>query len=105
MASPKRNKFSREDIRVARFAKAMSHPARVAVLRMLAAKEACYFNEISKKIPLAGSTVSQHMYELKRAGIVQDSYEPPRIKYSIDSRKWKQARRYFRDFLKIKQGK
>ena len=104
MASSKKDKFAREDIMLAKFAKALSHPARIVILRHLASMETCCFNEISKEIPLADSTVSQHMYELKSAGLIQGSYEPPRIQYCINSENWKLARKHFKEFLKIKQG-
>jgi len=104
MATSKRDKFTREDIRLARFAKALSHPARIVILRHLASLETCCFNEISKEIPLADSTVSQHMYELKSAGLIQGSYESPKIKYCINSDNLKQARKYFKEFFKDKTG-
>ena len=101
MAAVKKEKYDRDDIRLARVAKALSHPARIVILRHLAEMNACFFNEISKKVPLAGSTVSQHMHELKNAGLVQSSYEPPKIKYCIDTDTWKLARKQFKEFMKI----
>jgi DNA-binding transcriptional ArsR family regulator len=101
VAVVKKEKYDRDDIRLARFAKALSHPARIVILRHLAEMNACFFNEISKEIPLAGSTVSQHMHELKNAGLVQSSYEPPKIKYCIDIDNWKLARKQFKEFMKI----
>ena len=105
MASAKKEKYSREDIRLARYAKALAHPARIAILRHLASLENCCFNEISKELPLADSTVSQHMNELKDAGLIQGSFEPPRVQYCINSENWKQARKCFKEFTKIKIAK
>jgi ArsR family transcriptional regulator len=102
MAHAKKEQFNRDDIRMARFAKALAHPARVAILRYLGTHENCFFNEISGEIPLADSTVSQHLSELKQAALVQWSYEPPKIKYYLNIENWKLARKQFKDFLKTK---
>lgn len=102
MAPKKNDKFTEEDINLARFAKALSHPARIAILRHLASLETCCFNEISKELPLADSTVSQHMTELKNAGLIQDSFDPPKVKYCIDYESWRQARKSLKEFTKIK---
>lgn len=105
MAPPKKDKFSKEDIKLARFAKALSHPARIAILRYLASMETCCFNGISKELPLADSTVSQHMAELKDAGLIQGSFEPPRVQYCINYENWKLARKSLKEFTKIKVTK
>ena len=100
MAPSKTERFTKEDIKLARFAKAMAHPARIAILRHLASLETCCFNEVSREIPLADSTVSQHMTELKGAGLIQGSFEPPRIKYCINQENWKLARKLFKELTK-----
>jgi ArsR family transcriptional regulator len=105
MAPSKTEKFKKEDINLARFAKAMAHPARIAILRHLASLDECCFNDISKEIPLADSTVSQHMTELKSAGLIQGSFEPPRIKYCINAENWKLARKYFKELTKTEKVK
>lgn len=103
MAYAKKKKFSSQDIRLAVFGKALAHPARVAILKKLAINDNCYFSELSNDIPLADSTVSQHLSELKKAGLIEWQYEPPRIKYFINIANWKQARKYFKEILKIKK--
>jgi len=105
MAAPRKERFDREDSRLASYAKALSHPARIVILRQLASLETCSFSEISREIPLADSTVSQHLYELKKAGLILDSYDPPKIRYSIDSKNWKTARKNFKEFMKTRTGK
>jgi ArsR family transcriptional regulator, arsenate/arsenite/antimonite-responsive transcriptional repressor len=105
MAQSKKEKFDKDDIRLARFAKALAHPARIAILRHLASIKECYFNEISKELPLADSTVSQHLAELKNADLIQGSFEPPKIKYCINVEEWKQARKLLKGFAKIKPAK
>jgi len=105
MASSKKDIFSTGDIRIAKIAKALSHPARLAILQYLAGMECCCFNKISDEIPLADSTVSQHLAELKRAGLVQGNIEPPRIQYCINISKWEEARTLFEEFFSMEVKK
>jgi ArsR family transcriptional regulator len=105
MAKSKKEKFDKDDIRLARIAKALAHPARIAIMRHLALVNECCFNEISKVLPLADSTVSQHMAELKSAGLVLGTFDPPKIKYSINTEEWKQARKLLKGFTKMKTAK
>jgi ArsR family transcriptional regulator len=97
-----KNGYSEKDIKLARFAKALSHPARITILRHLASLNTCCFNEISRELPIADSTVSQHMTELKDAGLIQGSFEPPNVKYCINQKNWKLARKYFKKFMNVK---
>jgi DNA-binding transcriptional ArsR family regulator len=97
-----KNSYSEEDRKIARFARALGHPARIAILRYIASLNTCCFNEISKEMPLADSTVSQHLSELKSAGLIQGSFEPPKVMYSINNKNWKLLRKYFKEFTKIK---
>lgn len=105
MAKSKKGKFDKDDIRLARIAKALAHPARIAIMRHLALVNECCFSEISKVLPLADSTVSQHMAELKSAGLVTGTFDPPKIKYSINPEEWKQARKLIKGFTKMKTEK
>jgi ArsR family transcriptional regulator len=102
MTLSKKGKFKKDDVKLAKIAKALAHPARIAIIRHLASMDTCYFNEISKELPLADSTVSQHISELKSAGLIQGSFEPPRIKYCINIEGWKQARKLLKEFTKNK---
>jgi DNA-binding transcriptional ArsR family regulator len=102
MVPLKKENYSREDIRLAGFSKALSHPARIAIMRHLASLETCCFNEISKELPLADSTVSQHLTELKKAGLIQGRIDPPRVKYCINTKNWKLARKCFKELTKMK---
>ncbi|HBH83976.1 MAG: transcriptional regulator [Bacteroidetes bacterium GWE2_41_25] len=101
MASAKSNGFSDDDMKLARFAKAISHPARIAILKHLASLETCCFTEISNELPLADSTVSQHLTELKKAGLIQGSIELPKVQYCINFDNWKLVRKYFKEFTKM----
>lgn len=84
MAQSKKNEFSNKDQEIADIAKALAHPARVAILRILAKKGTCICGEIVEVLPLAQSTVSQHLKELKAAGIIQGEIEGAKSCYCID---------------------
>ena len=95
----KRAYTDREE-RIARFAKAMGHPARMAILRFLAAQESCFFGDIHEVLPIAKATVSQHLKELKDAGLIQGEIETPKVRYFIDRANWAVARDLFADFFR-----
>src|SRR4030095_14484559 len=84
MNKSKNNEFSQEFQEIARFAKAISHPARVAILETLAEKNSCICGEIVEVMPLSQSTVSQHLKELKDAGIIQGELQGPKSCYCIN---------------------
>jgi DNA-binding transcriptional ArsR family regulator len=84
MAYHKKEKFTIELIRLAELAKALSHPARIAILAQLAKSNACICGEIVDVIPLAQSTVSQHLKELKKAGLIKGEIDGPRSCYCIN---------------------
>ncbi len=69
---------------LARLAKALGHPARVAIVRLLLARDTCICGEIVEVLPLAQSTVSQHLEQLKRAGLIRGQVDGPRVCYCID---------------------
>ena len=92
-------KYSEEQERMARFAKAMGHPARMAILQFLARQESCFFGDIHEELPIAKATVSQHLKELKDAGLIQGEIEAPIVKYCINRENWEIARRMFADFF------
>lgn len=102
MKASDRNIYPSEDIKIARFAKALGHPARIAILRHLASLENCRFTDISKELSLANSTVYQHLAELKRAGLIQGRIDPPNLQYCINYENWKLLRKHFREFAGIR---
>lgn len=81
------------------FAKAMGHPARIAILQFLLSQERCFFGEIHEELPIAKATVSQHLKELKDAGLIQGEIETPKVKYCINKENWETAKKMFADFL------
>ena len=84
---------------VARFAKAMGHPARIAILQFLAKRNTCYFGDIHEELPIAKATVSQHLKELKEAGLIQGEVETPKVKYCINRDNWRLAQELFVEFF------
>jgi len=84
-AAETRGLTGREAIRdLARLAKALGHPARVRIVRMLVAKNTCVAGELADELPLAASTVSQHLKILKQAGIIKGEVDGPRRCYCVD---------------------
>lgn len=69
---------------LARLAKAIAHPARVAILRLLVRHEGCIVGDIVDQLPLAQSTVSQHLKKLKAAGLIRGEVDGPRICYCVE---------------------
>ena len=102
MAAPKKSLFAKEDVRLAKYAKALSHPARIEILRQLVSLRKCCFNDISGNLPLADSTVSQHLSELKSAGLIRGRYDPPNVWYTIDQENWKSARKSLKEISRLK---
>jgi ArsR family transcriptional regulator, arsenate/arsenite/antimonite-responsive transcriptional repressor len=90
---------------IARFAKAMGHPARITILNYLASLDCCYFGDIHNELPIAKATVSQHLKELKDAGLIQGEIEMPKVKYCINRENWEKARAYFSLFFEQKETK
>lgn len=84
---------------LARFAKALGHPARIAVMQFLARRDTCYFGDIHEELPIAKATVSQHLKELKDAGLIQGEVEAPKVKYCINRENWKLASEMFGTFF------
>lgn len=84
MAQQKREEFSEEERRLAELAKAISHPARIAILRVLAQHKSCICGEIVDVLPLAQATVSQHLKELKNVGLVKGTIDGPRSCYCLN---------------------
>lgn len=94
-------KFTAQQEQIARIGKALSHPARVYILEKLIGLQACCTSgEMILDIPIARSTLSQHLKELKYAGLIQGEIEPPQIKYCINKKNWEVAKIMLNEFLK-----
>jgi ArsR family transcriptional regulator, arsenate/arsenite/antimonite-responsive transcriptional repressor len=93
-------KYTDEERDTARFAKALGHPARIAIVNYLSSIQCCYFGEINNELPIAQATVSQHLKELKDAGLIRGSIEPPKVKYCIHPENWERAKVLFGNLFK-----
>ncbi len=91
MGATKSYEFSVKDNKIAKIAKALAHPARIAILNLLAKRSACICGDIVDEIPLSQSTVSQHLKELKAAGLITGEIEGAKVCYCIDTKEWKAA--------------
>jgi ArsR family transcriptional regulator len=87
--------------KLARYAKAMGHPIRVYILELLSNQSCCYSGNLTEILPIAKSTLSQHLKELKDAGLIQGKIEAPRIRYCINKANWKEAQELFKKYLNI----
>jgi DNA-binding transcriptional ArsR family regulator len=95
--------ITEEQQKAARYAKAMGHPIRMYVLELLSKQSCCYSGDLSEELPIVKSTLSQHLKELKDAGLIQGEIEAPRIKYCLNRENWKEAQDLFSKLLKIGQ--
>ena len=87
--------YTTDQEQLARFAKAMGHPARIAILNFLAKQNCCFFGDIHEVLPISKATVSQHLKELKDSGLIQGSIEPPKVRYCINRENWAIAKNLF----------
>lgn len=94
-----KEQLTKEQEQLARFAKALGHPIRVAILQMLARQTCCYHGDMSEILPVAKSTLSQHLKELKEAGLIQGTITPPTVKYCIDKENWLLAKKIFNELF------
>lgn len=88
-----------EQEKLARFAKALGHPIRISILQMLAKQSCCYHGDMSEILPIAKSTLSQHLKELKEAGLIQGTITLPMVKYCINRDNWKMAQGMFSELF------
>lgn len=84
---------------LAGFAQAICHPVRIAILELLLSRQCCYHGDLTEHIPLAKSTLSQHLKVLKEAGLIKGEINPPKTKYCIDDQAWLKAGDLFHQFF------
>lgn len=99
MGTTKTEEFTVKDNKIARYSKALAHPARVAILQLLIKKQTCICGDIVNELPLSQSTVSQHLKELKEAGIIKGDIEGAKVCYCIDEQEWENAKTYLTNFF------
>ena len=91
--------ISEDQRTIARFAKAMGHPVRMYVLELLSNQSCCYSGDLTDVLPIAKSTLSQHLKELRDAGLIQGEIEAPKVKYCLNKENWKLAQGLFNKLL------
>lgn len=88
--------------KIARYSKALSNPVRVYILDFLSNNldKCCYSGDMAEELPIARSTLSEHLKELKKAGLIQGEINPPYIKYCINRTNWEEAKLMYAQFFK-----
>lgn len=99
MGTTKSEEFSVRDNRIATYAKALAHPARVAILKLLIQRQACICGDIVGELPLSQSTVSQHLKELKEAGLIKGDITGAKVCYCIDDEEMTKAKDTLQEFF------
>jgi DNA-binding transcriptional ArsR family regulator len=92
MGLTKYSEFTARENKIAAYAKALGHPARVAILQLLIREQSCICGDIVDRLPLSQSTVSQHLKELKEAGLIKGDIDGKKVCYCIDGKEWENAR-------------
>jgi len=100
MAQNKKTEFKEKIQNLSEFAKAISHPARISILKTIAEKQECICGEIVEVLPLAQSTVSQHLKDLKEIGLIKGEVEGAKSCYCIN---WKKVEEFEREIGKLFQ--
>jgi Predicted transcriptional regulators len=94
--------YTEDQEKVAKYSKALSNPIRVFILDYLANNldKCCYSGDMAEELPIARSTLSEHLAELKKAGLIQGEINPPYIKYCINRENWEEANQIYFSFFK-----
>ena len=95
-----KSNYTNEQLKLARFAKALGHPVRIYILKLLSKQACCYSGDLTDVLPIAKSTLSQHLKELKEAELIQGEIEAPKIKYCIHKQNWELAKQLFSELFK-----
>ncbi|GAB4132015.1 MAG: metalloregulator ArsR/SmtB family transcription factor [Raineya sp.] len=101
MGLTKTENFSFKQNRTAELAKAFAHPARVAIIQHLLKEKSCICNDLVEVLPLSQATISQHLQELKKIGIIKGEVNPPKVCYCIDETVWREFREVFQEFINV----
>jgi DNA-binding transcriptional ArsR family regulator len=104
MGLSKISEYTQKELVTAKYAKALAHPARIAILNLLIKSESCICGDIVEELPLSQSTVSQHLKELKSAGLIKGRIEGVSICYCIDEKAWSKAKHLFEMLMESPLG-
>lgn len=99
MGATKTDLFTKKQNDLALMAKAIAHPARIAILQILIKADACICGDLVEELGLAQATISQHLKELKNAGLIQGTIEGTSVCYCIDPKVWKEYQQMFSSFF------
>jgi DNA-binding transcriptional ArsR family regulator len=99
MGLTKTEAFSKSQIELAALAKALGHPARIAIIQFLAKQKTCICGDIVDELPLSQSTVSQHLKELRNVGLIKGNIDGPSVCYCINEKAWARAQKLLGDLL------
>ena len=105
MGLTKTEEFTKAQNDLAVLTKALGHPARVAILQFLIKTKSCVCGDIVDELPLSQSTASQHLSELKKAGLIKGDIEGPSVCYCIDEKAWSRAKKVNGDLFERKKKK
>ena len=96
-----KNVITDEQKKFARYSKAMGHPTRMFILELLSRQSCCYSGDLTEVLPIAKSTLSQHLKELKDAGLIQGEIEAPKIKYCLNQENWNEAKTLMKNMFDL----
>lgn len=99
MGLTKTEEFTKAQNDLAILAKALGHPARIAIIQFLIKSKSCICGDIVNELPLSQSTVSQHLLELKKAGLIKGDIDGPSVCYCIDEKAWNKAKKVIGDLF------
>jgi predicted transcriptional regulator len=100
MGATKTELFTKKQNELAAMAKAIAHPARIAILQKMVRSNTCICGDLVEELGLAQPTISQHLKELKQAGLIQGNIEGASVCYCINQKVWEQYREFFTSFFK-----
>jgi ArsR family transcriptional regulator len=105
MGLTKTEGFTKNQVDLAALAKALGHPARIAIIQYLAESKTCVCGDIVDELPLSQSTVSQHLKELKNVGLIKGNIEGPSVCYCINEKVWAKAKKNLNELFESFTGK
>lgn len=99
MGVSKTDLFNKKQNEIATIAKVLSHPARVAILQYISQQDACICSDLVQETGLAQATISQHLSEIKKVGLLQGNFQGKNLCYCIDKSRWESLQGLFGDFF------
>lgn len=91
--------FTDKEEKMAKYAKVFGHPVRIYIMNLLSKQSCCFSGDLSDVLPIAKSTLSQHLKQLKDAGLIQGEIIPPKIRYCINTENWNEAKTLMKEMF------